>query len=185
MDQVTAAVYAEYRTLRGNSALKRLKRLENAGFQSAGVYRDYAWLINRPASKIAPSDIQQALADLKRFLYTEGSKVSEVRASYAQASAALKSHGYNIAPTDIPNFRRFMEQVTSRSKARLESSSAADMYSEMSSKGLLDSERNRRDVVANYEWYKRHMDDVEDLAEEMRGKRGGVSLADVRRKLGR
>lgn len=179
------SAYAEYRQLRYNVALKRLNRLEKAGFTSSDVYREFAWVKNMPAGKIAPSDIDQALSDLKRFLYQKPSTIKGLRESYKSASEALKERGYDIKPKDVPHFRRFMEQVTSRTKARIESASAADVYSEMASKGLLDNEKNRREVMRNFEFYKRNLDAVEREVESTRGKRGGVSLTDIRKKLGR
>lgn len=178
-------MYAEYRQLRRNVAVKRLERLEKAGFESSDVFRQYGWIRNRPAGKIAPSEIRQALMDIRRFVTEEPSTVKELRAGYEAASQRLAESGYDIPASDLANFRRFMSGVTSRHGARIESASAADMYSEMRGRGLLNSERNRQEVLAHFNWYKNHMDEIEEAAEEMRGARGGVSLADVRRSLER
>lgn len=169
--------YNEYRRLRSNVAVKRLHRLEAAGFSEASIYRDYAYILRMPAGKIAPSDIKKALSDMYNFI-EGGSTVKAVRSGYQKAASALQSHGYDIKASDVPEFRRFMDSVSDRYGAKRESGSAADVYAEMKNAGLLNSKKNRDEVLRHFDFYRSH------LSEVIREKKGtGESLSDIRKRI--
>lgn len=181
-DDLTMSIsdaYSAYRKLRGNVAMKRFARIKESGYTEAGIYRDYAYIQTMPASKIAPSEIKKALSDLYAFI-EGGSRIRDIKQGYSEASEALRASGYNIAPKDVPAFRRFMQGVTDRYGARRESSTPAAMYSELLDAGLMKNQKNREEVLKHFDWYRTHMDEV---LKEARNSNRAVKLSDIRKKL--
>lgn len=176
--------YAEYQRLRYNVAQPRLARLEKAGFSDREIYRENAWIRNRPASSIPADEIRNALLDLYKFTMNKRATVKRQRELEEAETDRLKKKGYDIAPEDLPKFRSFMHMISKRLKGKFESARAAEMFAELAQRGLLSSMENVRDVVRHYESYSQHMDEIEREAEKSKGKRGGVSMSNVRKRLG-
>lgn len=175
--------YKEYTRIRRNVAMPRLSRLSKSGFGWTETAKQSSWIKDRPASTIAPGDIRAALLDIYKFISTERSTVGRQREMIETEQDTLQSHGYEIDDESLPRFHRFMHLLSKRTKGKYESARAADMFSEMDKQGLVSSQKNAEEVARHYEFYKKHMDQVEKEAKNFRGSAGGLRLSEVRRAL--
>ena len=142
--------YAEYTRLRRNVGYKRIKALEKFDTRE---YRENRWILDKPASAIAPNEIRQALLDMYKFTVSGRTTVTGAKAAQEKAAKRLQELGYNLTPEQMPNFRDFMDRINARYNGRISSDRAAELYSEMAERGLVESQSNRDELLRNFEFY--------------------------------
>lgn len=169
--------YAEYTRLRRNVGYKRIKALKEFDTRE---YREYRWILDKPASAIPPNEIRQALLDMYKFTVSGRTTVTGAKAAQKRASQRFKEMGYDIPPEHLPAFRDFMQAIADRYGGKISSLRAADMYSEMESKGLLNSQRNRDELLQNFEWYEANIDSIGEANKTKEGKYKATSLRKMR-----
>lgn len=169
--------YAEYTRLRRNVGYKRIKALKEFDTRE---YREYRWILDKPASAIPPNEIRQALLDMYKFTVSGRTTVTGAKAAQERASQRFKEMGYDIPPEHLSAFRDFMQAIADRYGGKVSSLRAADMYSEMESKGLLNSQRNRDELLQNFEWYEANIDSIGEANKTKEGKYKATSLRKMR-----
>ena len=169
--------YAEYTRLRRNVGYKRIKAL--AEFDTR-EYRENRWILDKPASAIPPNEIRKALLDMYKFTVSERTTITGAKAAQARASQRFKEMGYDIPPEQMPAFRDFMQAISDRYGGKITSDRAADIFSEMESKGLVNSQRNRDELLKNFEWYEENIDSIGEANKTKEGAYKATSLRKLR-----
>ena len=169
--------YAEYTRLRRNVGYKRIKALENFDTRE---YREYRWILDKPASAIPPNEIRQALLDMYKFTVSGRTTVTGVKAAQERASKRLQELGYNLTPEQMPHFRDFMDRINARYGGRISSDRAAELYSEMAERGLVESQSNRDELLRNFEFYEENAGELGSAKRTRNGVFKATSLRKLR-----
>ena len=165
--------YKEYTRLRRNVGLKRIKAL--AEFDTP-EYREYQWIRDKPASAIAPNEIRNALLDMYKFTVSQRTTRAGAKRYLEQAEQRMARAGYKIPKERLADFRDFLDRVSTRFKRHRSSDLVAEVFSEMTARGLTNSQANRDELVRNFDWYLAHM----DLLAAKRTKSGKLKMTSLK-----
>lgn len=171
--------YKEYTRLRRNVGLKRIKALKEF---DTPEYREYQWIQDKPASAIAPNEIRNALLDMYKFTVSRRTTVEGAKRYLKQAEERMARAGYKIPKERYADFRDFLDRVSTRFKGHRSSDLAAEVFSEMTARGLTESQANRDELVRNFDWYLGHMDMLTSKRTK-EGKLKATSLKSLRKAL--
>ena len=169
--------YAEYTRLRRNVGYKRIKALEEFDTRE---YREYRWILDKPASAIPPNEIRKALLDMYKFTASKRTTVTGAKAAQERASKRLQELGYNLTPEQMPHFRDFMDRINARYGGRISSDRAAELYSEMAERGLVESQSNRDELLRNFEFYEENAGELGSAKRTRTGVFKATSLRKLR-----
>ncbi len=169
--------YEEYTRLRRNVGYKRIKAL--AEFDTR-EYRENRWILDKPASAIPPNEIRQALLDMYKFTVSGRTTVTGAKAAQERAAKRLQELGYNLTPEQMPHFRDFMDRINARYGGRISSDRAAELYSEMAERGLVESQSNRDELLRNFEFYEENAGELGSAKRTRSGSFKATSLRKLR-----
>lgn len=172
--------YAEYTRLRRNVGYKRIKALEDFDTRE---YRENRWILDKPASAIPPNEIRQALLDMYKFTVSGRTTVTGAKAAQERAAKRLQELGYNLTPEQVPHFRDFMDRINARYGGRISSDRAAELYSEMAERGLVESQSNRDELLRNFEFYEENAGELGSAKRTRSGSFKATSLRKLREAL--
>lgn len=169
--------YAEYTRLRRNVGYKRIKALVEFDTRE---YRENRWILDKPASAIPPNEIRQALLDMYKFTVSGRTTVTGAKAAQERAAKRLQELGYNLTPEQMPHFRDFMDRINARYNGRISSDRAAELYSEMAERGLVESQSNRDELLRNFEFYEENAGELGSAKRTRSGSFKATSLRKLR-----
>lgn len=169
--------YAEYTRLRRNVGYKRIKALKDFDTKE---YRENRWILDKPASAIPPNEIRQALLDMYKFTVSGRTTVTGAKAAQERAAKRLQELGYNLTPEQMPHFRDFMDRINARYNGKISSLRAAELYSEMAERGLVESQSNRDELLRNFEFYEEHIGELGEANKTRTGAYRATSLRKMR-----
>lgn len=154
-----AAVRKEYTRLR-NIARKRLKRLEQAGYEESQAYKRNIYHYPKLSEIQSDYDLMGRLSDLSRFITAKGSTVSGRKEIESKTLETLHSHGYNFVTSDnLQAFGDFMEEYRNQKLDMIyDSGDSADLY------GIVEKHKIPPELVQeDFQFWLDNLDEAQKL----------------------
>ena len=157
------AIRAEYRRYR-DIINRRISALEKAGFGATEFVTKNKGRF-AAISTLTQKQVEQNLARIKAALQYSGSTVTGAKFLQAKAVLSLQKAGYNITPSNIAAFGRFMEKFRATyGKRAYGSDKAAALFDTIESAGYSSDE-----IMQDFELFYENEKKVKALIRSERG----------------
>lgn len=144
-------VRAEYTRLR-DIAQKQVKRMAKSEWTWTDVYKQHEDGFPKLSDIKTKGQLAAALADVSMFVGAKTSSISGLKEQRKEAIKSLHKHGYDfVNEKNYKDFHMFMENYTSKEKAKIYDSKRVAAVFGFATKNKIDAEKLKQDFQYFYE----------------------------------